>query len=75
MTGKKIVVLGTGGTIAGQSTTRTSFQSYRAGSLQITDMVDFLRPQIDSVAEVTAIRSARKSDGALRVVVDPVNLG
>ena len=30
---------------------------------------------VRAVQEVTAIRSARKSDGALRVVVDPVNLG
>jgi primosomal protein N' (replication factor Y) (superfamily II helicase) len=30
---------------------------------------------VRAVAEVTAIRSARKSDGALRVVVDPVSLG
>ena len=30
---------------------------------------------VRAVAEVSAIRSARKSDGALRVVVDPVSLG
>jgi primosomal protein N' (replication factor Y) len=30
---------------------------------------------VRAVQEVTAIRSARKSDGALRVVVDPVSLG
>jgi primosomal protein N' (replication factor Y) len=30
---------------------------------------------VRAVAEVTAIRSARKSDGALRVIVDPVSLG
>jgi primosomal protein N' (replication factor Y) (superfamily II helicase) len=30
---------------------------------------------VRAVQEVLAIRSARKSDGALRVVVDPVNLG
>ena len=30
---------------------------------------------VRAVQEVMAIRSARKSDGALRVVVDPVSLG
>jgi primosomal protein N' (replication factor Y) len=30
---------------------------------------------VRAVSEVTAIRSARKSDGSLRVVVDPVILG
>ena len=63
----RVTVLGTGGTIAGQSTTRTSFQSYRAGSLQIGDMVEFLRPQIDSVAEVTAIQFGNKASGGYTI--------
>jgi L-asparaginase len=63
----RITVLGTGGTIAGQSATRTSFQNYRAGSLPITDMVDFLRPQIDSVAEVTAIQFGNKASGGYTI--------
>ncbi|HZA03540.1 MAG TPA: primosome assembly protein PriA, partial [Propionibacteriaceae bacterium] len=33
------------------------------------------RALVRAVSEVAAIRSARKSDGALRVVVDPVGLG
>src|SRR5690349_17224870 len=63
----RITVLGTGGTIAGQSSTRTSFQNYRAGSLQITEMVDFLRPQIDEVAEVTAIQFGNKASGGYTI--------
>jgi primosomal protein N' (replication factor Y) len=30
---------------------------------------------VQAVQEVTAIRSARKSDGGLRIVVNPVHLG
>lgn len=59
----KITVIGTGGTIAGQSRTRTSFQDYRAGQKSIKEMVDFLRPQIDEVADVTTIQFGNKSSG------------
>jgi L-asparaginase len=63
----KVVVIGTGGTIAGTSTTRTSFQSYRAGQLPIEEMVDELRPQIEEVAEVTTIQFGNRSSGSYRV--------
>ena len=63
----RVVVIGTGGTIAGVSTTRTSFQSYRAGQLLIEDLVAELRPQIDSVADVTTIQFGNRSSGSYRV--------
>jgi L-asparaginase len=59
----KVTVIGTGGTIAGESRTRTSFQDYRAGQKTIKEMVDFLRPQIDEVADVTTIQFGNKSSG------------
>jgi L-asparaginase len=63
----RVTVIGTGGTIAGTSTTRTSFQSYRAGQLLIADMVDDLRPEIDEVAEVTAIQFDNRPSGGYGV--------
>jgi len=59
----RVTVIGTGGTIAGTSTTRTSFQSYRAGQLLIADMVDDLRPEIDEVAEVTSVQFDNRPSG------------
>ncbi len=59
----RVVVVGTGGTIAGQAETRTSFQSYRPGQKLISDMVDFLRPQIDSVAEVSTVQFGNRGSG------------
>jgi len=63
----RVTVIGTGGTIAGTSTTRTSFQSYRAGQLLIADMVDDLRPEIDEVAEVTAVQFDNRPSGGYGV--------
>jgi L-asparaginase len=59
----KITVIGTGGTIAGQSRTRTSFQDYQAGQKAIADMVQELRPQIDEVADVSTVQFGNKSSG------------
>lgn len=63
----KVTVIGTGGTIAGVSTTRTSFQTYRAGQLAIEDMVNELRPQIDSVAEVTTVQFGNSASNGYRI--------
>jgi L-asparaginase len=63
----RITVIGTGGTIAGTSTTRTSYQSYRAGQLEIADMVDDLRPEIDAVADVVAVQFGNRSSGSYTV--------
>ena len=63
----RITVIGTGGTIAGQSETRTSFQNYQAGQKLIADMVAELRPQIDQVAEVTTIQFGNKSSGGYSI--------
>jgi L-asparaginase len=59
----KIVVIGTGGTIAGASETRTSFQHYKPGQKSIKEMVDFLRPQINDVADVSTIQFGNKGSG------------
>ena len=59
----QITVVATGGTIAGQSETRTSFQSYQAGRLLISDMVEALRPEIDDVAAVTTVQFGNRGSG------------
>ena len=63
----KVTVIGTGGTIAGVSTTRTSFQDYRAGQKLIADMVQELRPQLDEVAEVTTIQFGNRGSGGYSI--------
>jgi L-asparaginase len=59
----KVTVVGTGGTIAAVSSTRTSFQSYRSGQILIEDMVNELRPQIDEVAEVNTVQFGNRGSG------------
>ena len=60
----RITVVGTGGTIAGVSETRTSFQDYRAGQVPIEDMVFALRPEIDEVARVATVQFGNSSSGS-----------
>ena len=64
----RVTVIGTGGTMAGASNTRTSFQSYRAGQIPIGDMVYTLKPQIDSVADVTTVQFGNAGSGSYRIV-------
>jgi L-asparaginase len=63
----KVTIIATGGTIAGQSESPTSFQSYRAGQILITDMVNELRPQIDSVAEITTVQFGNRGSGGYTI--------
>jgi L-asparaginase len=63
----RVTVIGTGGTIAGTATTRTSYQSYRAGQILITDMVDELRPEIEAIADVSAVQFDNRASGAYTV--------
>src|SRR6185369_15614852 len=59
----KIVVLGTGGTISGHATDRSALQTYRAGTYPISIMVDYLRPSLNEIADVTAIQFGNKASG------------
>jgi len=59
----KVQVIGTGGTISGQSTDATSFINYRSGSLAIGDMVKDL-PNVDKMAEVTTTQFGNKGSSA-----------
>jgi L-asparaginase len=49
----KVVVIGTGGTIAGAAQSRVSFESYEPGRLPMSDLVKSLQPEVGEVAEVS----------------------
>ena len=61
-----ILVIGTGGTISGQSADETSFQTYRAGSLPIGDMVAAL-PNLDWIADVSTFQFGNKGSGSYTI--------
>lgn len=63
----KVTVIATGGTIAGAATTRTSYQSYRAGAIPIDTMVNELRPDIDAVAAVSTVQFGNRASGSYTV--------
>lgn len=58
-----VLVIGTGGTIAGQSADATSFQTYRAGSLAIEDMVNEL-PDKEKNADVSTLQFGNAGSGS-----------
>lgn len=63
----RVTIVATGGTIAGVSETRTSFQSYQAGEVGIDEMLAELRPEIDEVADVTAIQFGNRASGGYAI--------
>ncbi|WP_020573254.1 asparaginase [Actinopolymorpha alba] len=63
----KVAVIGTGGTIAGVSDTRVSFQTYRAGQLPIADLVKFLQPEIGKVADVSTVQFGNKGSSGYTI--------
>ncbi|GAB6928475.1 asparaginase AnsZ [Paenibacillus sp. JCM 10914] len=58
-----VLVVATGGTMAGQSTDETSFQSYRAGTLKIEDMVSEL-PNTDKIADISTLQFGNSGSSA-----------
>ncbi|WP_203860166.1 asparaginase [Plantactinospora mayteni] len=58
-----VVVIGTGGTIAGIGESRVSFQSYQPGGLPTRDLVGFLQPEIGQVADVSTVDFGAKGSG------------
>src|SRR6476620_7760096 len=57
-----VLVIGTGGTIAGQSEDATSFQNYKAGTLPIGEMVDAL-PDKQKIADVSTLQFGNSGSG------------
>lgn len=60
----RVVVVGTGGTIAGIAPDRTNPIEYQGAQLPIAGMVDFLRPEVDAVADVRTVQFANRGSGA-----------
>ncbi|SIQ84480.1 L-asparaginase [Micromonospora avicenniae] len=59
----KVTVIGTGGTISGVATSRSSFTNYQSGRIAIRDMVAQLQPEIGEVADVTTVQFGNKGSG------------
>jgi L-asparaginase len=59
----KVTVVATGGTIAGVSVSKTSFQRYKAGSILMSDMLKELKPNIDSIADVSVVQFGNRASG------------
>ncbi|MFJ2177791.1 asparaginase [Streptomyces sp. NPDC087851] len=60
----KIAVIGTGGTIAGVSKSRVSFQDYEAGKLPVSKLVGDLKPEVDAVANVSTEQFGNKGSSS-----------
>ncbi|MCG0288798.1 asparaginase [Streptomyces sp. PSAA01] len=56
----KVAVIGTGGTIAGVSKSKVSFDDYEAGKLRVSRLVNDLRPEVNRIADVTTQQFGNK---------------
>lgn len=63
----KVTVIGTGGTIAGVATSRSSYTDYRSGQIPIADMVGQLQPELGQVADVTTVQFGNKGSGGYTI--------
>lgn len=63
----KVVVIGTGGTIAGVAESRVALQTYRSGQISIADLVKFLQPELATVADVTTVQFGNKGSGGYTI--------
>lgn len=63
----KVTVIGTGGTISGVATSRSSFQNYRSGQIAISDLVGYLQPEIGEVADVSTVQFGNKGSGGYTI--------
>lgn len=63
----KVAVIGTGGTISGHAADRSALQSYRAGTYTIQVMVDYLRPSLNEIADVTTTQFGNQGSGGYTI--------
>jgi L-asparaginase len=61
-----VIVIGTGGTLAGKATDQTSFQNYRAGTYPIADLVAQL-PDKNKIADVATYQFGNKGSGGYTI--------
>jgi L-asparaginase len=63
----KVTVIGTGGTISGVATSRSSFTDYRSGQITIASLVGQLQPEIGQVADVSTVQFGNKGSGSYTI--------
>ncbi|MFJ7075529.1 asparaginase [Streptomyces sp. NPDC098781] len=59
----EVVLIAMGGTLSAVSARRTDFETYTAGAIPVVDLVKYLRPEIDQVADLTVEDFGTKSSG------------
>ncbi|MDG4786652.1 asparaginase [Micromonospora sp. WMMD1102] len=63
----RVTVIGTGGTISGVATSRSSFTDYQSGRIAIGDLVARLQPEIGQVADVSTVQFGNKGSGGYTI--------
>jgi L-asparaginase len=59
----KIVVVATGGTLAGKAAGRDTYTNYRAGTYPMSDMVAVLQPEVSAFADVEVVQFGNSGSG------------
>ncbi|EZH64772.1 hypothetical protein DH09_19835 [Bacillaceae bacterium JMAK1] len=59
----KVTIVATGGTIAGEASSRASFTSYRAGSIPMDEMLEYIQPEISEHVDVDVIQFGNSGSG------------
>lgn len=63
----KVVVIGTGGTIAGVSESRVDFQDYQSGKIPVAELVGDLKPEVNEIADVSTVQFGNKGSGSYSI--------
>lgn len=63
----KIVVIATGGTIAGKANGRDTYTSYRAGTYPMSDLLTVLQPELSAFADVTSVQFGNSGSGGYSI--------
>ncbi|MEE6263081.1 asparaginase [Plantactinospora sonchi] len=63
----RVTVIGTGGTISGVATSRSSYTDYRSGQIPIASLVGQLQPEIGQVADVSTVQFGNKGSGGYTI--------
>ncbi|MCR2785949.1 MULTISPECIES: asparaginase domain-containing protein [unclassified Microbacterium] len=63
----KIVIVATGGTIAGMADGRDTFTDYRAGTYPMADMLAVLQPEVAAIADVSVVQFGNSGSGGYTI--------
>src|SRR5262245_24399354 len=58
-----VTVIGTGGTISGLAENRADFETYKGDQLKASDLVKFLRPEVNGIADVETTEFQEEAAG------------